>query len=70
MILNKQGFIYLILIIFLVYFTGIEATDCDVYKGIIGDEYPYIDDWNRMNGNCCRMQDRLKCDAQNNIIFV
>jgi len=70
MILNKQSLIYLILIIFSVFFTGIKATDCDVYKDIIGNQYPYKDDLDKMNGNCCRMEDRLKCDAQNNIIFV
>jgi len=70
MILNKQNFIYLLLIIFSVYCTGITATDCDVYKGIVGNYHIYKEDLDHVNGNCCRLDNRLKCDSQNNIISV
>jgi len=70
MILNKQNFIYLILIIFSIYCTGVAATDCDVYKGIVGNYQLYKEDLEGVNGQCCRLDHRMKCDAQNNIISV
>ncbi len=71
--INKQGFsfIYLISIIFSIYFTGILATDCDVYKSIIGNTNPYKLDLDRANGRCCKVNSNdLKCDDQDNIIFM
>jgi len=70
MILNKQNFIYLIFIIFSVYCSGIIATDCDVYKGIVENHPLYKEDFDKVNGNCCRLENRLRCDDKNNIIYV
>ena len=68
MFLYKQISFYLVLIISSVYFTGgVFATDCDVYKKIVGNSFPYKDDLDKVNGNCCRVVD---CDAQNNINHV
>jgi len=66
---SKQNFIYLILLIFSVYCTGILATDCDVYKSLAGTTFPYEDELKKMNGNCCRLGD-VECDDQDNIISV
>jgi len=70
MILNKQSIIYLILTIFSVYCTGILASDCDVYKEIIGNHFLYKEDLDKVNGNCCRLDYKVGCDDQNNIISV
>lgn len=66
---SKQNFIYLILLIFSVYCTGILATDCDVYKSLAGTTFPYEDELKKVNGNCCRLGD-VECDDQDNIISV
>jgi len=74
MFINKQSFSYILLIIFSVYCTGIIATDCDVYKKIIGNDLPYKLYLDEANGNCCAMansySDELNCDSQNNIIYM
>ena len=61
--------LFLILLIFSVYCTGILATDCDVYKSLAGTTFPYEDELKKMNGNCCRLGD-VECDDQDNIISV
>jgi len=66
---SKQNFIYLILLILLVYCTGIIATDCDIYKDLAGNSFPYDNALKNTNGNCCRLNE-VKCDDQDNIISV
>jgi len=69
MFLSKQNFIYLILLIFSVCCTRILATDCDIYKGLAGTTFPYQNQLNEVNGNCCRLGD-VRCDDNDNIISV
>ena len=65
----KQNFIYLISIIFSVFCTGILANDCDVYKKIVGNSFPYKDRLDKANGNCCdsgvQTNYHIKCSGQN-----
>jgi len=67
MFINKQKFIYLILIIFSIYCTGILAADCDIYKKIVGNNYD--EELEEVNGNCCELK-KVKCDLHNNITYA
>jgi len=71
MFLNKQSFIFSIVLLFSVFFTEkVFATDCDVYKNIVGNSFPYKDKLEEVNGNCCRVSTYVKCDDQSNIVDV
>jgi len=74
MFVNKLNFIYVILLTFSVYCTGILATDCDVYKKIVGNSFSYKERLDKANGNCCisdfQTNYHIKCDSQNNIISM
>eukprot|EP00833_Pecoramyces_ruminatium_P007813 jgi/Orpsp1_1/1181845/evm.model.c7180000078847.1 len=66
MFLSKDDIIYSILIIFSIFFTGILADDCEIYKKIVGSSFPYKSDLEEVNGQCCRIHS-VGCDEQNNI---
>jgi len=66
MVLNKQNLVYSILIVFSVFVTGILSDDCELYKKLVGNTFPYKDDIEKYNGFCCRANN-LVCDEQNNI---